>query len=749
MMSTSAAPVAAPLGSSKLTGTIIGTAGSYGNKGNTIANAMDGNTATFFDGPTGSGNWVGLSLPVPEIITQVQFAPRAGYASRMNGGIFQGSTTPDFSSGVTNLFTISGSPAGTGYTQDLITNTGAFQYVRYLSPAGGSGNIAELEFDGLAAGPPPAIPSAPTSVTATSSSPANVQLSWQEDPSSLVGSFTILRQGPSDASFVSIATAAATASSFTDANVLPGTTYNYEVIANNISGSSAPTLSSPATTLPAPVNPWSDSDIGAPAFKGSATLNLNGTVTVTGGGADIWNQTDQFNFDSQCFVGNGSIVAQVNSQTNPSSWAKSGIMIRETTNADSRYVLLALTPGYGVTMQARTATHVTPSVNITTPAKAGVWLELVRNGNTFSGYASTDGVNWNLVGTVTINMVNNVQAGMAVTAHNNAAICTSTFSNVSITPAGSQASAWSDGAAASFGRWEGGTVTYNNQMYVFGGFIDRNLNATAEVDVYNPATDSWSYVTSIPIGPLTHMGVTIVGDTVYLAGGNIGNFANHNAGVATAAVLSYDITTGVWGSVASLPAQVTSGGLVNINNQLIYFGGINAASTADLSSTWTLDLTNPSATWVTGANMPDARNHIGYAAINGIAYAIGGLHLYNQTWGNDATVDAYNPVTNTWSAVASLPFAWSGTHGTTMVVNNKIVIVGGQANGGYDGIYLSNIEEYDPTTNRWALVGNTPEANQGEATAYINGELIVSGGTVDNQGGWSQTQTWLDSLIIL
>jgi len=189
--------------------------------------------------------------------------------------------------------------------------------------------------------------------------------------------------------------------------------------------------------------------------------------------------------------------------------------------------------------------------------------------------------------------------------------------------------------------------------------------------------------------------------------------------------------------------------MVCINNQLIYFGGINAGSTADLGNTWSLDLTNPSASWVAKASMPDPRNHLGYCEINGIAYAVGGEHLYNQVAGNDATVDAYNPVTNTWTAVASLPMPWSGIHGTTLVVNNKIVIVGGQTNGGYDGIYLNNIEEYDPTANSWAGVGTLPEANQGQAVAYINGTLIVSAGTIDNLGGWAQDVTLLDSSIVL
>ena len=143
--------------------------------------------------------------------------------------------------------------------------------------------------------------------------------------------------------------------------------------------------------------------------------------------------------------------------------------------------------------------------------------------------------------------------------------------------------------------------------------------------------------------------------------------------------------------------------------------------------------------------MPDARNHMGYVQINNIAYAVGGQHLYKATTANDAEVDAYNPVTNIWTKVASLPMPWSSIQDTTITINGKIVILGGQTNGGYDGIYLNNIEEYDPTTNAWTSTGTIPEANEGESVAYINGTLIVADGTVDNQGGWAQEQTWPDS----
>jgi hypothetical protein len=136
----------------KLTGTVIGTSGSYQNDGNTIAKAVDGNLATFFDGPSANGNWVGLGLGSAKVITSIAYASRSGWASRMNGGIFQASNSSTFASGVVNLYTIASNanPSSLALTTQTVSNTNGYRYVRYLSPANSYGDVAEIQFFGKA-----------------------------------------------------------------------------------------------------------------------------------------------------------------------------------------------------------------------------------------------------------------------------------------------------------------------------------------------------------------------------------------------------------------------------------------------------------------------------------------------------------------------------------------------------------------------------------------------------------------------
>jgi len=136
----------------QVTGTIIGTSGSIGSDGNTIANAFDTclRTANYVDGPDASGDWAGLDLGsgYAYVINQVSYCPRATWGSRMVGGVFQDSNIANFSSGVTTLYTITSAPPDGVFTTATFTNTLPFRYVRYMGPTGGYCNVSELQFFG-------------------------------------------------------------------------------------------------------------------------------------------------------------------------------------------------------------------------------------------------------------------------------------------------------------------------------------------------------------------------------------------------------------------------------------------------------------------------------------------------------------------------------------------------------------------------------------------------------------------------
>jgi regulation of enolase protein 1 (concanavalin A-like superfamily) len=190
-------------------------------------------------------------------------------------------------------------------------------------------------------------------------------------------------------------------------------------------------ISITVTAVPLPA-PWVAADIGSTTPSGSTSLS-NGTFTLRGAGADIWDTADGFHFVSQPISGDCTITARVSSLQNTHEWAKAGVMIRESTAAGSRHGLMAVTPQGGASFQRRLATNGTSTSTTQAGIAAPQWLRLVRSGNTVTGYRSVNGSTWVQVGSDTIAMSASVRVGLALTSHLNGSLCTAVFDQVSIT----------------------------------------------------------------------------------------------------------------------------------------------------------------------------------------------------------------------------------------------------------------------------------------------------------------------------
>jgi uncharacterized repeat protein (TIGR03806 family) len=184
----------------------------------------------------------------------------------------------------------------------------------------------------------------------------------------------------------------------------------------------------PSGELP---RPWIADDIGPVGQPGDTTF-VNNAFAVTGSGGDIWDTADGFQFVYQPLHGNGQIIARVSSISDGDGWEKAGVMIREKATPDSRHALMAITRDQGAAFQHRSATagasEHAPGANV----RPSYWVRLQRAGNAFVGSVSEDGRSWTKVADATIEMRPDVLIGLAVTAHNNGALCNATFDNVAV-----------------------------------------------------------------------------------------------------------------------------------------------------------------------------------------------------------------------------------------------------------------------------------------------------------------------------
>ena len=261
------------------------------------------------------------------------------------------------------------------------------------------------------------------------------------------------------------------------------------------------TVNGPAGTPPPPTSAWLNRDIGSPALAGRSSES-NGTFSVTGGGSDIWGTRDQFQFMYQQASGDVEVVARLNQIGYAHAWSKGGVMIRESLSDSAAHAFMAGTAGKGWAFQRRSASGGDSVHSPGSPTTAPGWVRLVRLGDLFTAYESTNGVDWEIVGTETIPMPSSVYIGLAVTSHEPSLTSTATFTNVRIqraaTPTNSSPSitllAPADGTTYS----APGSVTLSASASVSNGTIVKvGFYANGDIvatDTTSPFTVNWGPV---------------------------------------------------------------------------------------------------------------------------------------------------------------------------------------------------------------------------------------------------------------
>ena len=190
-------------------------------------------------------------------------------------------------------------------------------------------------------------------------------------------------------------------------------TYNLQATITNGEGLSTTSSVLVTVNTAAPAG-WTDQDIGSPGVPGGFSYG-DGNWSVEGGGADIWNSSDQFNYASTNLTGDSVLIAQVTGVTNTDPWSKAGVMFRSSNAANAQFVDMVVAPGEGVSMQWRD-TNGQPNYYQTTGITAPEWVKIDRVGNLFTCYYSSDGETWTSIGSVSMTMPTAVLGGLCVTA---------------------------------------------------------------------------------------------------------------------------------------------------------------------------------------------------------------------------------------------------------------------------------------------------------------------------------------------
>ncbi|MEX2177751.1 MAG: kelch repeat-containing protein [Gemmatimonadaceae bacterium] len=248
-------------------------------------------------------------------------------------------------------------------------------------------------------------------------------------------------------------------------------------------------------------------------------------------------------------------------------------------------------------------------------------------------------------------------------------------------------------------RFLPGVVTADDgRIFVFGGQISSiGFGTQPSVEVYDAATDTWSFVAPMPIGRANHVAALGSDGRIY----NIAGFTGAPGVTATGSVHAYDPATDTWASAAPIPgnSRQNLAGTAGLDGRIYIAGGATVGVRLTEAAVY-----DPSTnTWTVIAPMPLERSSFAMATgPSGRIYAIGGA-INPGPFTATAAVHAYDPTTDTWSAVASLP-GTRGFHSATRGADGRIYVMGGTANATQGPTFLTDAYAYDESTDTWSPV---------------------------------------------
>lgn len=132
------------------------------------------------------------------------------------------------------------------------------------------------------------------------------------------------------------------------------------------------------------------------------------------------------------------------------------------------------------------------------------------------------------------------------------------------------------------------------------------------------------------------------------------------------------------------------------------------------------------AVWISLAPVLVPRQEVAVAAAGGRMYLIGGIAADRSTL---ASVEEYDPATNTWRFVAPMPRPRH--HAAAVGIGEFVYVIGGFESIAFDA--QASVYRYDIARNEWSEVAPLPEIRAALAAVVIDGRIYAIGGVPDTR----------------
>lgn len=272
-------------------------------------------------------------------------------------------------------------------------------------------------------------------------------------------------------------------------------------------------------------------------------------------------------------------------------------------------------------------------------------------------------------------------------------------------------------------RQEMPAVLLDGKIYVLGGLVAGG-GATNIVEVFDPATNSWSTGVPLPLR-MHHLHVAVVNNKMYVLGGfETSRFVPSNR------TLEFHPQTGEWETKANMPTARGAGAVAVVDGNIYVVGGATSISNFRERGLKANEVYNPTTDkWSVLADMPLEREHVAAVGIGSLLYVFGGRSQLL----NVSLLQSYSRTTNEWTRLA---FTTLGSGIAAAALHGKVYVFGGEVffSDGSNAVY-DHTNEYDPLTGLWTALAPMPVPRHGlGAIAAGDSIFVIGGGT---QAGFS------------
>lgn len=248
------------------------------------------------------------------------------------------------------------------------------------------------------------------------------------------------------------------------------------------------------------------------------------------------------------------------------------------------------------------------------------------------------------------------------------------------------------------------------------------------VEVFSTTSNDWRNASSLPT-TINHGNVAAVNGKIYVLGGL--NGSNFWTGIGDC--YEYDPGTDSWKTLPSMPTGTARGAsAMGVHGSTIYVAGgltvLNPVTGAQSSTDIVSSYHTKTREWKTLPSLPEGRDHVGGVVVKGVFYVVGGRVNGARNVRNTVYAMNVSRSDRKWVEKAAMPTARGGL--STGAIGSKIFTFGGEGDAALipNGVYDS-VEVYDTLSDSWEALPPMPFPRHGTNAASIGPGIHIPGGS--------------------